>query len=206
MRKSLIAAGIIAAVFQTVPCFASDVSLASVWKGEISRGKDGKIVVTPFKNMPVAYKASKASCETLESGAPAHIREIVNKNALEMGLDQRLVLSMMYTESNFNHMAVSHVGASGLLQLMPATARRFGVKDVFDPAENIRGAMIYMKWLLNEFNNNVVFMLAGYNAGEGAVRKYGGVPNYRETINYVSKVQGLLNCPDVTVKVSLGAS
>lgn len=77
------------------------------------------------------------------------------------------------------------------MQLIPATAARFGVRNVFDPADNIRGGMAYLRWLLTHFKGDVTLALAGYNAGEGAVKKYGGVPPYKETRNYVRKIRRL---------------
>jgi hypothetical protein len=85
-------------------------------------------------------------------------------------------------------MAVSYKGARGLMQLMPATAARFGVRNIFDPAQNIEAGTRYMRWLLNRFGGDVGLALAGYNAGEGAVDKYRGVPPYRETQEYVKRI------------------
>jgi len=105
------------------------------------------------------------------------------------GVDPVLLYAVMHRESSFKRMAVSHKGASGLMQLMPATARRFGVRNIFDPAENIEAGTRYLRWLLNTFNGDVRLALAGYNAGEGAVMKYGWrVPPYRETQEYVRRI------------------
>lgn len=99
-----------------------------------------------------------------------------------------LVLAVIGIESAGRVDAVSHAGASGLMQLMPATARRFGVTSIKDPRQNIKGGVAYLDWLINEFGGDPMLVLAGYNAGEGAVRKHGGVPPYRETRDYVPKV------------------
>jgi hypothetical protein len=105
------------------------------------------------------------------------------------GVDPVLLYAIMHRESAFRKRAVSHAGARGLMQLMPATARRFGVGDIFDPAENIEGGTRYMRWLLDKFGGDVRLALAGYNAGEGAVMKYGWrVPPYRETQEYVRRI------------------
>jgi soluble lytic murein transglycosylase-like protein len=91
-------------------------------------------------------------------------------------------------ESRYNPKAVSGVGAQGLMQMMPATAKRFGLKDPFDPAANVEAGTKYLKFLLKRFNGDVSLALAGYNAGEGSVDKYKGVPPYSETQNYVKKI------------------
>lgn len=99
-----------------------------------------------------------------------------------------LVLAVMTVESAGKPQAKSHAGAVGLMQLMPATAKRFGVTDRTDPEQSIRGGVEYLEFLLDEFNGDPLLALAGYNAGEGAVRKNSGVPNYKETRAYVPKV------------------
>ncbi len=99
-----------------------------------------------------------------------------------------LVLAVIGTESSGRVDAVSEAGAQGLMQLMPATASRFGVTDATDPAQNIRGGVLYLDWLMQEFDNDPILVLAGYNAGENAVRSHAGVPPYAETRAYVPKV------------------
>lgn len=99
-----------------------------------------------------------------------------------------LILAVISVESAGRSDAVSGAGAQGLMQLMPPTAARFGVTDAFDPVDNIRGGTAYLDWLLGEFDNGVIFALAGYNAGEGSVRNNNGVPPYAETRAYVPKV------------------
>jgi len=97
-------------------------------------------------------------------------------------------LAIIAVESSGRQEAVSHAGAQGLMQLIPATAERFSVGDPFDPAENIRGGVAYLDWLMDEFDRDPILVLAAYNAGEGAVHRSGGVPNYAETRNYVPRV------------------
>ncbi|HKG23891.1 MAG TPA: lytic transglycosylase domain-containing protein [Blastocatellia bacterium] len=105
------------------------------------------------------------------------------------GVDPRLVYCVIRQESNFKTTAKSQKNAQGLMQMIPATAERFGVKDVYDPEQNIEGGTRYLRWLLKRFNGNVKLALAGYNAGEGAVEKSGNkVPDYIETKNYVKKI------------------
>jgi soluble lytic murein transglycosylase-like protein len=108
--------------------------------------------------------------------------------ASEFGVDPNLVKAVISTESNFDPRAISPKGARGLMQLMPSTASRFGVKDVFDPAQNISGGVRYLRYLLDLFGGDLVLALAAYNAGEKIVQNNQGVPNYRETRDYVDRV------------------
>jgi soluble lytic murein transglycosylase-like protein len=108
--------------------------------------------------------------------------------ARDYGVDEAVVRAIIHAESAFNPNALSRVGAQGLMQLMPATARRFGVGNAFDAGQNIRGGVQYLAWLLKRFNGNLSLAAAGYNAGEGAVDKYKGVPPYSETQRYVQRV------------------
>jgi soluble lytic murein transglycosylase-like protein len=108
--------------------------------------------------------------------------------ARAQGVDEAIVRAIIHAESAFNPNALSRVGAQGLMQLMPATARRFGVSDAFDATQNISGGVKYLAWLLKRFNGNLALAAAGYNAGEGAVDKYNGVPPYSETQRYVQRV------------------
>jgi soluble lytic murein transglycosylase-like protein len=123
------------------------------------------------------------------SSGKAAIDALVYEAAALHGLDPCLIFSVMRAESAFNRTAVSIKGASGLMQLMPATATRFGVRNIFDPRENIFGGTKYLRWLLNRFNGDVRLALAGYNAGEGAVEFYGHrIPPFLETQNYVRTI------------------
>jgi len=124
---------------------------------------------------------------TLRLNTAAYQAEIAQA-AKDYGVEEAVVRAIIHAESAFNPMAMSRVGAQGLMQLMPATARRFGVADPFDAVQNIRGGVQYLAWLLKRFNGNVALAAAGYNAGEGAVDKYGGVPPYTETQRYVQRV------------------
>lgn len=109
-------------------------------------------------------------------------------------IDPLLIYAQMHQESGFKRKATSYKGASGLMQLMPATAIRFGVTSIYEPKQNIDAGVKYMRWLLNKFGGDVVLALAGYNAGEGAVMKYGNqVPPYRETQEYVRRISARYN-------------
>ena len=123
------------------------------------------------------------------SSGNAAIDSLVYEAAARHGLDPCLIFSIMRQESGFNRRAISVKGASGLMQLMPATAARFGVRDIFDPQENIFGGVRYLRWLLDRFSGDVRLALAGYNAGEGAVEFYGHrIPPFLETQNYVRAI------------------
>jgi soluble lytic murein transglycosylase-like protein len=127
-----------------------------------------------------------------QPAAPKAIDEAVDQIAARQSLAPELIHSVIKVESNYNPFAVSSKGALGLMQLIPATARRFGVSDVFDPVENIEGGAKYLRYLLDLYNGNYALALAAYNAGENAVAKYGTVPPYRETQNYVLSVAAQL--------------
>ncbi len=124
---------------------------------------------------------------TLRLNTSAYEAEIAAA-ARQYGVEEAVVRAIIHAESSFNPMALSHAGAQGLMQLMPATARRFGVTDSYDAGQNIRGGVQYLAWLLKRFNGNLSLAAAGYNAGEGAVDRHGGVPPYQETQRYVARV------------------
>jgi len=116
-----------------------------------------------------------------------NVNQLIEKYSQKNGLDTDLVKAVIQTESSFDSKAVSPAGAQGLMQLMPATAETLGVKDSFDPEQNIQGGTKYLRRLINQYDS-VEKGLAAYNAGPEAVNKYGGVPPYQETQNYVRKV------------------
>lgn len=122
--------------------------------------------------------------------------ELVTKLAPRYKIDPGLALAVISVESGFNVKAVSPKNAQGLMQLMPETAQRFRVKNVFDPEENIKGGLAYLQWLLAYFKGNVALVAAAYNAGERAVEAYRGIPPYPETRNYVRKITTLYEKAD----------
>lgn len=150
--------------------------------------RTGKLVRATVPSRPKVKPARKAP--------PAHLAETVDRIARQNQVSPELVHSVIQVESNYDPYAVSPKGALGLMQLIPSTARRFGVADVFDPADNIQGGARYLKYLLDLYQGDEALALAAYNAGEGAVSRYGGVPPYPETENYVAKVrQRLADAP-----------
>jgi soluble lytic murein transglycosylase-like protein len=123
--------------------------------------------------------------------APADVKALVKKLAPQYKLDPQLVLAVIAVESSFQADAVSSKNAQGLMQLIPATAARFGVANAFDPMENIRGGMAYLRLLLKRFKGDVALAVAAYNAGERAVERYGGIPPFDETRAYVRKIRAI---------------
>jgi soluble lytic murein transglycosylase-like protein len=120
--------------------------------------------------------------------------QYISNSSNKYNIDPALVRAVIKAESNFNHKAVSPVGAQGLMQLMPATASQLQVEDAFHPEQNIEGGVRYLSYLLKIYRGNLTLALAAYNAGEGAVSKYHNqVPPYRETKNYVKKVLNFYN-------------
>jgi soluble lytic murein transglycosylase-like protein len=115
---------------------------------------------------------------------------IIFRIGKQQGVDPRFLHAVIWQESKYEQRARSHAGAQGLMQLMPATAKRFGCNNADDPADNILAGTKYLSWLLKRFDGNVSLALAGYNAGEGAVDKYDGIPPYSETQNYVRIITG----------------
>ena len=113
---------------------------------------------------------------------------IIVEAAKHFDVDAALISAVIKAESDYDARTVSHKGARGLMQLMPATAKRFGVTNSFDPKQNIHAGTRYLRWLLKTFDDNADLAVAAYNAGEGNVWKYDGVPPFRETVNYINRI------------------
>lgn len=113
---------------------------------------------------------------------------VIYHQSKKYDIDESLVKAVIYTESYFNPNATSHKGASGLMQLMPATAEKYGVSDLYNPRQNIIAGIKHLRYLMTLFPGNLKHVIAAYNAGENAVNKYNGIPPYRETQGYVKKV------------------
>jgi soluble lytic murein transglycosylase-like protein len=155
-------------------------------KGAASKPSAG----APSTAQPIilATQSDSGSGEIGTTGNPKY-DALILQAAARHGVDPNLVIAVMRQESGFNSRALSYKGASGLMQLMPGTARRFGVTNIFDPAQNIEGGTRYLRFLLDTFNGDVKLVLAGYNAGENAVVNSGyRIPRYRETQNYVRSI------------------
>lgn len=151
-------------------------------------------ILTASKPPHGQYRARWGTGATLQSVLSAlpksrkWLIDLVSQIASWHKVDPKLALSIVSVESAFRVDALSKANAMGLMQLIPATAARFNVKDAFDASQNIKGGIRYLRWLLDRYHGNVELVAAAYNAGEGAVDKYKGVPPYQETQNYVGKV------------------
>lgn len=144
--------------------------------------------------------ASFAPVETGSTSPPglpsdSQYAPIADRIAQEQGVDPALVRAVITQESGWNARAVSPVGAQGMMQLMPGTARRLGVNDPFDPEQNIRGGVAFLKWLLDKYGGDETLALAAYNAGPAAVDEHGGIPPYEETHRFVKSVRGMAGRP-----------
>ena len=150
---------------------------------------DGRFLaaMAALRDAPEGNRVPEPSVQHLQDIAAAHNAAIL-RATVGTRISPALALAVIAVESGGRPGAVSHAGAQGLMQLIPATAARFGVADAADPTQNVRGGVAYLDWLLNEFDGDLVLALAGYNAGEGAVRRAGGVPPFAETRDYVPRV------------------
>jgi soluble lytic murein transglycosylase-like protein len=156
-------------------------------QAQIASYVDAQGRVTYVNANPPA-KAMRRQMARQPFAPPVKLLQIAEAVAKRNDMDPALVQAVIQTESNWNPFAVSSKGAFGLMQLLPSTAERYGVRDVFDPEQNVKGGTRYLRDLLDLYHGDLKKSLAAYNAGEQAVAKFGGVPAYRETRNYVRKV------------------
>src|ERR1043166_6819891 len=153
--------------------------------------ENGRIVFTnlvdntPAPPPPVLVEKNNVLAQEM----PPTLLSLVDTISTNHGIDPALVRAVIKTESNFNRWAVSNKGARGLMQLIPETGARYGVRDFFDPQQNVEGGVQYLKFLLEKFNGNLDLSLAAYNAGENLVEKLGRIPPIPETTNYVRRVR-----------------
>lgn len=187
MSYKLLRAGIaIAAVYLAAPPAAS----AQIYSW---RDGAGVLVVSnkPHDGATRTYVVSRGfrSTRAVSGGRSAGYEQLISTHASAHGISADLVRAVIQAESAFNPWARSVKGAMGLMQLMPETAANYGVVNAYDPADNIRAGVSYLKSLLTRYSNNQELALAAYNAGPGAVEKYGAVPPYRETRNYVAQIR-----------------
>ncbi|MES2876961.1 MAG: transglycosylase SLT domain-containing protein [Pseudomonadota bacterium] len=148
----------------------------------------------PEAPFPAATEAAGPSVD-YQAIAPPKIFKLVMKLAPQFQVEPQLALAIIAAESNFDSLALSPKSAQGLMQLIPQTSERFNVKNPYDPAQNIRGGLVYLRWLLAYFEGDVALVAAAYNAGEGTVERYQGVPPYTETRAYVKRILKAVGAP-----------
>jgi len=169
--------------------------------GKIYSYKDseGRLVLTDIPQNSTGYKKKRrVTRKTYNYSYPKKLKspdekinKIVAKYANEQGLSEKLIHALIRTESDYNVLAVSKKGAKGLMQLMPATGKIYNVSNLFNPEENIKAGVLHLKMLYDKYFGNLELTLAAYNAGETAVAKFDGIPPYKETENYVTKIMKL---------------
>ncbi|MGA9626566.1 MAG: lytic transglycosylase domain-containing protein [Bryobacteraceae bacterium] len=166
---------------------APPLRITTVIRPDLRTGKLVRSVMVTPKPVAAPRVVAALVAPRVVSPAPAAsgMDEAIEQIAAQVSLQPQVIHSVIKVESNYNPLAISPKGAQGLMQLIPATARRFGVSNVFNPAENIQGGSKYLKYLLDLYGGNYALALAAYNAGEAAVARYGGVPPFAETKNYL---------------------
>lgn len=153
--------------------------------------KDGSVIKYEASDYLSRIRHQKLLLEPGFTTPQSLYDNFIAKAATKHDVDAALIRAVIFVESGYQPKAISPKGAEGLMQLMPETAKQYGVKDTFDPEQNIQGGTQYLQDLLNKYEGNISLALAAYNAGENAVTKYNGIPPYQETINYIEKVINL---------------
>lgn len=153
----------------------------------------GRLLLSPSVETSEDFRSATGTTEVAKDDSdPSRFDAIIEEAAALYGVNSALVKAVIQAESRFNPLAVSPVGAQGLMQLMPVIAKEYGAVDALDAKQNIFAGVKYLSDLLERYNGNVSLALAGYNAGPTAVKRFRGIPPYRETRGYVRKIQGLI--------------
>lgn len=179
-------------LFIFVTCLYSSVASATV----LELKPDGTVTTYTARDYLAERRHSRMKPEVsllpLVREPKDNFSEIISAAADKYSMNPTIIHAVIRTESLYNENALSPKGAQGLMQLMPETAKELGVEDAFDPIQNIDGGTRYLRYLIDKFDGDLSLALAAYNAGEGSVKRYGGIPPYPETVEYIKKIENLI--------------